>query len=89
MLLGIIGGDVESRSNVTRNLASALRDNENFSTVSDGTNADVNFDALEKLFRYRLLLHPGLEPENFSTAALVYGLRFRVRQVLAGGGGPA
>jgi len=69
LLLGIEGGNAETRATASRQLAAQLRTQSEFVAVNNGESINATRDR-EYLFSHRYLLSPTVTAERFSSAGL-------------------
>jgi predicted exporter len=69
ILIALEGGDIQTRARLSEALALALRNDREFSNVSNGEAATAEHDR-EWLFSHRYLLSAAVGPEHFTAAGL-------------------
>ncbi len=80
LLIGISGGDAEGRADLSQGLVAALRQNDHFERVENGTPGDIALDP--QLLRYRYLLTPADRlAQSFSVESLHNALESRLSEL--------
>lgn len=69
MLVAIEGGDAQTRADISRDMAAALRKDPRFVSVNNGQNADEARDE-RFVFEHRYVLSPDVTPQRFSAPGL-------------------
>ena len=80
LLIGIEGGDAQSRAQTSRQLVSRLTTSGLFSRVMNGAQR-LNTEEWRQLFEYRYLLSPRVTAETFSASTLRAALQERLQDL--------
>lgn len=81
LMIAMEGGEEARRAEASRQLADALRGNPRFASIGNGADPQTLADLERRLFPYRYVLSPAVQPGHFATPALRAALTERLTEL--------